>query len=121
MRFGDEATSDELDVALNARNVNRAQAFVKYTGDPPTYWHALRTPHVKEWERALGIEYDQLISTGTFEWVKDLLARCRTIGSKLVCHEKTNGEGSVYQRNYASLRRDSPKFQARITTAHTAL
>jgi hypothetical protein len=30
MRFSDEATPDELDVALNSRNVNRAQAFVTY-------------------------------------------------------------------------------------------
>jgi hypothetical protein len=94
--FGDKATPDELDVALNARNVNRAKAFVTYMGDPPTYWHALHTPHAKEWERMLGIEYDQLLSTGTFKWVKDLPARCRTIGSKLLCHEKTDGEGTVY-------------------------
>jgi hypothetical protein len=97
MCFGDKATPDELDIALNAKNVNRAQAFVTYTGDPPTYRHALRTPHVKEWERALGIKYDQLISTRTFEWVKDLPAGRRTIGSKLVCHEKTDGEGTMYQ------------------------
>jgi hypothetical protein len=29
--------------------------------------------------------------------VKDLPAGRRTIGSKLVCHEKTDGEGTVYQ------------------------
>jgi hypothetical protein len=46
----------------------------------------------------LGIKYNQLISTGTFEWVKDLPAGHKTIGSKLVCHEKTDGEGNVYQR-----------------------
>jgi hypothetical protein len=86
-----------LNIALNAKNVNHAQAFITYMGDPPTYQHVLSTPHVKEWERTLGIEYKQLISTGTFEWVKDLPARRRTIGSKLVCHEKTNSEGTMYQ------------------------
>jgi hypothetical protein len=76
---------------------HRTQAFITYTGDPPMYWHTLRTPYAKEWEHALGVEYDQLISTGTFEWVKDLLARRRMIGSNLVCHEKTDGDGTVYQ------------------------
>jgi hypothetical protein len=98
MHFSDKATPDYLDVALNARNVNCTQAFVIYTGDSPMYRHALCTPHVKEWEHTLGIEYDQLISTGTYEWVKDLPARCRMIGSKLVCHEKTDGKGTVYQQ-----------------------
>jgi hypothetical protein len=30
--------------------------------------------------------------------MKDLPAGCRMIGSKLVCHKKTDGEGTVYQQ-----------------------
>ena len=87
-RFGEEASPDEVAAALNARNVSAARAFIAHTGDPPTYRAALRTPHSKEWETALGAEYKQLIDTGTFEWIKDLLHTRKTIGSKLVCHEK---------------------------------
>jgi hypothetical protein len=97
-RFGDEATPDDLDIALNAKSVSLAQAFMVHTGDPPTYRHALRTPHSKEWEAALATEYDQLINTGTFEWTQHIPAGRKTIGSKLICHEKLDGEGDVYQR-----------------------
>jgi hypothetical protein len=130
--FSDKATPDELDIALNAKNVNCAQAFVTYTGDPPTYRHALCTPHAKEWERALGIEYNQLTSTGTFEWVKNLPARRKTIGSKLVCHEKTDGEGTVYQHKVCLVAKgfsqipgqdyhDTHSAVAKYPTLHTLL
>jgi hypothetical protein len=132
MHFGDEATPDELDVALNARNVNHPQAFVTYMGGPPMYRHILHTPHAKEWEHALGIEYDQLISTGTFKWVKDLPAGCRTIGSKLVCHEKSDGEGTMYQRKVRLIAKgfsqipgqdyhDTHSAVAKYPTLHTLL
>jgi hypothetical protein len=42
-------------------------------------------------------EYNQLINTGTFKWVQHSPPEYKPIGSKLVCHEKLDGEGDVYQ------------------------
>ena len=95
--FGSEATPDDLDITLNAKSISKTHAFIAYTGDPPTYRDALHTPHSKEWEIALGVEYDQLINTGTFDWLKHVPPGRKTIGSKIVCHEKLHSEGTVYQ------------------------
>jgi hypothetical protein len=96
IRYGVEATPDNVDVAINAKAVY-AQALIAYTGDPLSYQHVLSTPHSKEWEAALKSEYNQLINTGTFEWVQHSPPGYKPIGSKLVCHEKLDGEGDVYQ------------------------
>jgi hypothetical protein len=95
--YGVEATPDDVDAAINAKAVH-AQVFIAYMGDPPSYQHALSTPHSKEWEAALKSEYDQLINTGTFEWVWHSPPGYKPIGSKLICHEELDGEGDVYQR-----------------------
>jgi hypothetical protein len=100
--YGVEATPDDVDAAINAKAIH-AQAFIAYTGDPPSYQHVLSTPHSKEWEAALKSEYDQLINTGTFEWVQHSPPGYKSIGSKLVCHEKLDSEGEVYQRRSISL------------------
>jgi hypothetical protein len=97
-QFGVQATEDEIDVAANAKNMNANHAFITYTGDPHSYHDALCTPHSKEWEKALEDEYDQLMRTGTFEWLKNVPPGRKTIRSKTVCHEKRDGEGTVYQR-----------------------
>jgi hypothetical protein len=97
-QFGVQATEDEIDVAANAKNTNTNHTFIAYTGDPHSYRDALCTPHSKEWEKALEDEYDQLMRTGTFEWLKNVPPGRKTIGSKTVCHEKRDGEGTVYQR-----------------------
>jgi hypothetical protein len=57
----------------------------------------LSTPHSKEWEAALKSEYNQLINTGTLEWVQHSPPGYKPISSKLVCHKKLDGEGDVYQ------------------------
>jgi hypothetical protein len=64
IRYGVEATPDDVDAAINAKAVH-AQAFIASTGDPPSYQHALSTPHSKAWEAALKSEYDQLIVRAT--------------------------------------------------------
>jgi hypothetical protein len=97
IRYGVEAMPDDVDAAINAKAVH-AQVFIAYMGNPPSYQHALSTPHSKEWEAVLKSEYDQLINTGTFEWVRHSPPGYKPIGSKLVCHEKLDGEGDVYQR-----------------------
>jgi hypothetical protein len=71
-QFGVQATEDEIDVVANAKNTNANHAFIAYTGDPHSYCDALRTPHSKEWEKALEYKYDQLMRTGTFKWLKNV-------------------------------------------------
>jgi hypothetical protein len=68
IRYGVEATPDDVDAAINTKAIY-AQVFIAYMGDPPSYQHTLSTPHSKEWEAALKSKYNQLINTGTFEWV----------------------------------------------------
>jgi hypothetical protein len=97
IRYGVEATPDDVDAAINAKAVH-AHVLIAYTGDPPSYQHVLSTPHSKEWEAVLKSEYNQLINTGTFEWVWHSPPGYKPISSKLVCHEKLDGEGDVYQR-----------------------
>jgi hypothetical protein len=69
IRYSVEATSDNVDAAINAKAIH-AHALIAYTGDPLSYQHVLSTPHSKEWEAVLKSEYNQLINTGTFEWVR---------------------------------------------------
>jgi hypothetical protein len=97
IRYSVEATPDDVDAAINAKAVH-AQALIAYTGNPPSYQHVLSTPHSKEWEAALKSKYNQLINTGTFEWVQHSPPGYKPISSRLVCHEKLDGEGDVYHR-----------------------
>jgi hypothetical protein len=59
-------------VAANVKNTNANHTFIAYTGDPHSYHDALCTPHSKELEKALEDEYDQLMRTGTFKWLKNV-------------------------------------------------
>jgi hypothetical protein len=97
IRYSVEATPDDVDAAINAKAVH-AQALIAYMGNPSSYQHVLSTPHSKEWEAALKSKYNQLINTGTFEWVQHSPPGYKPISSKLVCHEKLDGEGDVYHR-----------------------
>jgi hypothetical protein len=87
---------DNVDAAINVKAIH-AQALIAYMGDPLSYQHALSIPHSKEWEAALKSKYNQLINTGTFEWVWHSPPGYKPISSKLICHEKLDGEGDVYQ------------------------
>jgi hypothetical protein len=42
-------------------------------------------------------EYNQLVNTSIFKWVWHSPPGYKPIGSKLVCHEKLDGEGDIYQ------------------------
>jgi hypothetical protein len=58
-----------VDAAINTKAIH-AYELIAYMGNPPSYQHTLSTPHSKEWEAVLKSKYNQLINTGTFEWVQ---------------------------------------------------
>ena len=95
VRYGIEATPEEVDEAANAKNTNRHRAFITLSNEPRTYREAMLSPRSKQWEMAIAAELQQLIKTGTFEWVKKLPEGRRAIGSKLVFREKKDGEGEL--------------------------
>ena len=93
-QYGVEATEEDVEAALVGHEGQNA-AFVAVGGEPRTHREAMQSPHAKQWEAALAAEFAQLKSSGTFEWVKQVLEGCKVIGSKAVYWEKHNGEGKT--------------------------
>lgn len=62
--------------------------------DPDTYTEAMRSPQASEWQAAMQIEYDSLISSGTWRLVQLPLGR-KAVKCKWIYRVKTNPDGSV--------------------------
>ena len=79
----------------DAANGTTGTAYVTYAGEPRTIQEALQSPNLKQWEKAIQMEYEQLKWTGTFEWVKNLPDGQKAVCSKIVLKEKHDGDGNI--------------------------
>ena len=57
VRFGEEATVEEIENAVGDSN---EQAFTAINGEPRTYKEAMHTAQAKEWEEVVSTELEQL-------------------------------------------------------------
>jgi hypothetical protein len=71
-------------------------AFIATTdGDPKTYHEACWSTYWKQWDNAIRAKYEQLLSTGTIEWIQSLPVGRNAVGSKIVFRTKHDGDGNI--------------------------
>ena len=68
--------------------------FIVIENEPRTYCKALCSPYSSEWEHAIEAEYTQLLKADVFEWVNELPASKKAVGSHIVFKEKLNKHGN---------------------------
>ena len=69
--------------------------FVMRDGDPQMYQEAMHSVHAKEWEKAMVVEFEQLHTSGTFEWVPKVPDGQKAIRSWIIFQMKHDGNGKV--------------------------
>ena len=73
---------------------NTAFAFVATTSEPRTLKEALLSPYLKQWEKAVNSEFNQLVKAKVFEWVECLPNNKKAVGSRIVFKEKLDSHGN---------------------------
>ena len=64
--------------------------FIAIANKPRTYYEVLCSSYSSEWKHAIEAEYIQLLKADVFEWVNELLAGKKAIGSHIIFKEKLN-------------------------------
>jgi len=62
--------------------------FIAIANKPRTYCKVLYFPYSSEWKCAIEAEYTQLLKAGVFEWVNELPAGKKAVGSRIVFKKK---------------------------------
>jgi len=68
--------------------------FIAVTNEPRTYYEALYSLYSSEWKHVIEAKYTQLLKAGVFEWVDELLASKKAVGSHIILKEKLNEHGN---------------------------
>jgi hypothetical protein len=99
-RLADAATEEDIARAVDGEQAH--WAYIALGGEPNTFQQAKQSDHAKQWEEAIAREYEQLVRSGTIEWVRAPPPGRTAIGSKVVFKEKKDADGNTV------------KFKARI-------
>ena len=71
--------------------------FIAITNGLRTYHKALCSSYSSEWKCAIKAEYTQLLKTGIFEWVNELPASKKVVGSHIIFKEKLDEHGNCVE------------------------